>query len=74
MKTQHIDRNNLLKEDMKVGNKKLNSTKEISVSTIAEDYVELSEKTDSLFDKVLIQVKEKNKGNSLFLFRQTKKK
>jgi hypothetical protein len=42
---------------------------EKSISTNAEDFVDLSEKTDSLFDKVLIQVKEKNKGNQHFYFR-----
>jgi hypothetical protein len=42
---------------------------EKSISTNAKDFVDLSEKTDSLFDKVLIQVKEKNKGNQHFYFR-----
>ncbi len=55
--------------------KKLNSTKEASISTTAEEFMAMpKEKTDSLFDKVLIQVKEKNRGNYHIYFRQKEKK
>ena len=59
------------KEELKYNNiKKLNSTKEASISTAAEECLTLpKDKTDSLFDKVLIQVKEKNRGNYFIYFR-----
>lgn len=59
------------KEGLKYNNiKKLNSTKEASISTAAEECLTLpKDKTDSLFDKVLIQVKEKNRGNHFIYFR-----